>query len=1174
MKTLRIIFGIAAFSMFAGACTNEVELPFTESECRLTATIEGSPETRTTLGPEAYGASKVLWSEGDCLGIRIDNGDTFNSFALVEGAGTGRAVFSGYGAGSKYIALYPFSSVKEIGDNEASIVLPSEQAYTEGSFSSGSYPMVAVSGSSDLEFRNLCSVLKVSMTGHHTVTRLMFRSNDSSVKVSGPATVSFSNPANPVLTMSKDGCDSLTVDVGEVLLDNDIKKDFYLVLPAQTYKGGFTLRVYTSTGYMDKKLTSDFTMKRAKKHDAKPFAVKLDVGVEPSTALAGSGTEDDPFLIASAGDIMLMRDNVNFGGSINSLSGKAVPAVDACYLLTADIDLSPLCSEKSGKNWTPIGGYEYNDDIPFSGVFDGGGHEISHLYFNESHSSFIGLFGCISGGIVRNLTVSGYICSSYTSGLLAGYTMNDALIENCVSKGTVEATSNSGGLIGNVNSDVRYCRNEADVHGYWEMGGIGGLINGYELNHCTNVGNISVDYDRAGGLVGTLNGGHAIDCVNYGDVSGQNSIGGLAGEAWQGGKALNSINYGAVGGSDYVGGLIGSVSPLYTAYRGASTIANCINIGTVSFSGSEHGGVLAGFLGLREGEEPNGDEPVTNAWLMNSYWLIGCGDGVSDATDCGSGLAENNFGLTEAQLKGAAYGGVLYTDAQGNAYDHLLDALNAGAAEWNKKLKLTMSGWEYASAGSYPSTTDLAAQLPGQYKPVFEIDGGEFTFNVNGGQFEVTVTSSEEYTVTGLPDWITRTSVESVPNKPHTNILGFTVAVNKSGKERKCTIEFTNVSGNVLKVKVSQKEPYMTISATEASFFSSGGSKTIAVSSSIDWTATPGEQTDWYSISPKSGSGDGGVTITVKENPGSDARGGYITIVAADGSIRYKVSFVQSGSTGGESDDWKELPFFHQSVIMRFTATWCLWCPYMGDAITRARELYPGKIQHLAMHGSASDLEFAGTERMFSFYGGGGYPTGMVDGRAKVENNTQIEEAAANFVRICKETEDTYGTVSGLAIRSSAEGQRVSIDLTGYFKVAGSYKITVLIVEDAIVNKQQYGNDLIENYVHNNVPRVAVSNVLGDDFTIAEDVSKRDFHYDATVPSICKFENLRVLAFIHRPFGTMPRLQTGNYGDYFIDNCATASVGDVLQVALVGDTGGGGGGGQGNEGVTPGGEIE
>ncbi len=52
MKNLRIILGIAAFSMLTSACINEVELPSREQENRLTATIESSPETRTSLSPE------------------------------------------------------------------------------------------------------------------------------------------------------------------------------------------------------------------------------------------------------------------------------------------------------------------------------------------------------------------------------------------------------------------------------------------------------------------------------------------------------------------------------------------------------------------------------------------------------------------------------------------------------------------------------------------------------------------------------------------------------------------------------------------------------------------------------------------------------------------------------------------------------------------------------------------------------------------------------------------------------------------------------------------------------------------------------------------------------------------------------------------------------------------
>ena len=1166
MEKLRIIFGLAALSILACACVNEVELPVPEQESRLTAVIEGSPETRTTLSPESYGVSKVLWSEGDCIGVFIDGSETANPFALVEGAGTGNAVFSGYGSGSEYLAIYPYSMISRIEGRNVSVTLPYEQDYAGETFQSGSYPMAAVSDSPDLRFRNLCSVLKVSMTGRHVVTRLVFRSNDSGVKVTGPATVSLADPSNPVLTMSGDGCDSLVVNTGEVVV-GDSQKDFFMVLPAQKYKGGFTVRVYTTEGYMDKVLSSDFTMERARKHDAKPFAIKLDVGVDPSEALAGHGTEDDPFLIGSASDLLLMRESINAGALIKTLTGDEIEAFSASYLMTADIDMSQLCG-KGGKNWVPIGSPSFSGGTPFSGTFDGGGHEISNLYINN-YLTYQGLFGSING-TVRNLTVSGEISCIGSSGLLAGSAYSPSKVENCVSKGSVTGWDDMGGLVGLAYDEMTYCRNEAEIQGNLFVGGIAGLCYFTDkIIHCTNAGNVT-GRESVGGISGYFNTSYALDCTNYGDVEGSERVGGIGGSFRQGGSALNCANYGEVKGDECVGGIGGLLSSQYSIYTNATTIANCINLGTVVFNGGAFGGFLAGYIGLFEGEVPEPDEPADNAWVMNSYWLQGCGRGVTSAAGGGPGIAKDDLALTDAQFKGAAYDGALYTDLEGNSFDLLIDALNAGAVYWGRKLNKSLSGWEDLSAGSYPVQTDLAAQMPGDSKQVFEADRNVFEFNVCAGEFQVTVTSSHDYSLTGLPDWIAQTSVESLPNKPHTKVHTFAVKANDTGKLRKCTFDFVNSEGKTLRIRVSQKEPYLSVSETELSFFSAGGSKTIVVTSSMEWKTAVGEQNDWYSVTPEDGYGDGSVILTVRENTGSAARGGFITIASKDGSVSYKVSFVQSGLSGEENDDWKELPFYHQSLIMRFTATWCTWCPFMGAAISRAQELYPGKIQHLALHGSGSDLEFGPTSNLFNFYQASGYPSGVVDGRAGVDNNTDLEPAAANFVRLCKETEETYGTTTGIAIRSTAAGQKVSVDVTGYFKEAGEYMITVLLVEDGIVNYQENGG---KDYVHNGVARVSATNIRGEGFTVAKALSKRDFHYDVNVPMVCKPENMRVLAYIHRPFGTMPRKQTGNFGDFFIDNCASAQVGDVLKVALVGETGGDGEG-EGNEGVTPGGEIK
>ena len=544
----------------------------------------------------------------------------------------------------------------------------------------------------------------------------------------------------------------------------------------------------------------------------------------------------------------------------------------------------------------------------------------------------------------------------------------------------------------------------------------------------------------------------------------------------------------------------------------------------------------------------------------------------------GTGKAENNTSLAEAQLKdGVPYDGVLYKSSDGTTYSVLLDALNACAFDLKNKSSLPLTGWILKPGDTCPVPGDLDVTKPGSGQSIFTVSPNEFSFMTAGGQFTVEVTSSLDYTVGQLPEWITQESVQEQVNRPHTHVHSFRVAANSTGQERKAEIQFANTEGKVHKVKVGQKAPYLTVSSTELFFADTRGSKRIAISSSIDWVVTAQSGSDWFSLSPTRGFGDGAVSVVVSENLSPTARSGSFVIAAADGATAYTVTVVQSGNKGEDVGNWQELPFYHQSVAMRFTATWCGWCPYMSNAITRAQELWPDKIQHLALHGSDSDLPFNPTGTLMRLYGINGFPTGVMDGRIRIENNDpyNTDAKAAIFINAAKETEETYGTASGLAIRSTSAGQRVDIDIDAYFKVAGDYKITVLLLEDGIIHEQASGGS---NYVHNSVARATATDILGDPFTVSTDLSQKSFSYSVVVPDYkikCKIENMRVLAYIQKSFGSAPKIQTSDYGDYYIDNCATAAVGEVLKVALVGgSSGGGGGNGQGNEGITPGGEIK
>jgi hypothetical protein len=138
------------------------------------------------------------------------------------------------------------------------------------------------------------------------------------------------------------------------------------------------------------------------------------------TQLPGSGTEDDPYEIATAEDLAAINDY----------------DINAHYALVGDIDLS-------GITWStaPI--------LLFGGTFDGRGHTISNLTIDGS--SYLGLFGKImSDGIVTDLTIQNtYIIGYDYIGSLAGCSYGR--IKNCHATGSVTGEFLVGGLVGLVN---------------------------------------------------------------------------------------------------------------------------------------------------------------------------------------------------------------------------------------------------------------------------------------------------------------------------------------------------------------------------------------------------------------------------------------------------------------------------------------------------------------------------------------------------------------------------------------------------------------------------------------------------------------------------------------------------------------------------------------------------
>ena len=188
----------------------------------------------------------------------------------------------------------------------------------------------------------------------------------------------------------------------------------------------------------------------------------------------GSGTKEDPWQIASAEQLNLIREN---------LAGH--------YVLIADIDLSGY------ENWEPIGAFQSLSDAPedaevphpdyaFTGTFDGAGHTISNLTVSAASPMGAGLFGCASGTengeayignfTLENVNVSGF----YLVGGAVGLQFMNCKVSDITLQGEnrLSGSQGIGGIVGTGFDLISNCTATADITVFGDDGACAGIIAG------------------------------------------------------------------------------------------------------------------------------------------------------------------------------------------------------------------------------------------------------------------------------------------------------------------------------------------------------------------------------------------------------------------------------------------------------------------------------------------------------------------------------------------------------------------------------------------------------------------------------------------------------------------------------------------------------------------------
>jgi uncharacterized repeat protein (TIGR02543 family) len=301
------------------------------------------------------------------------------------------------------------------------------------------------------------------------------------------------------------------------------------------------------------------------------------------------------------------------------------------YRLMNSIDLSTYISEHGG-SWTPIGSY----DSQFTGIFEGGGHEISGLTINDSVNDHVGLFGVISGGariadLTVVVTVAGIIGKTNAGGIV-GYahsssSTNSTKIVNShatrksgigVMRGEITVSGSSiasaGGIVGLAENYVTIigCSNEVPINSSVFAGGIAGQGGDYgKIYNSLNTGRVSskspsVIATYTGGIIG--HGSFSItNSHNSGVISGSASQNAYAGGInGYGSNITASYNTGTVNatgnaGPAHVGGITGYATGSYTMNQNF----NSGTVYAVSASDDAYAGGIAGYLYTYDGSISN-----------------------------------------------------------------------------------------------------------------------------------------------------------------------------------------------------------------------------------------------------------------------------------------------------------------------------------------------------------------------------------------------------------------------------------------------------------------------------------------------------------------------------------------------------------------------------------------
>ncbi len=343
-------------------------------------------------------------------------------------------------------------------------------------------------------------------------------------------------------------------------------------------------------------------------------------------------------------------------------------SLDASYILMSDIDASETGECVDG--WLPIGwpfdeGGSWDEDLRFSGTFDGNGFAVADLTSDRPDRPYQGLFGRTTADAqIRNLILTdAHIAGSQYVGALAGY--NGGVVENVRVAASVSGTgAATGGLIGYNLGAVLTSQVTGQVTGGTLCGGLIGYSMMGMISGCLSTAAVTATGDRVGGLIGHSSRSSVENCHAGGEVFTESrASGGLIGQFDRGGLIANSYATGSVAGHRQVGGLVG----LMTNSHG-DHLKICCSYSAGYVSGSFDTGGLVGR------QEAGHDGDLVRNEVESSHWDME----ASGQSSSEGGTAQT----TESMMRQATFHSwdfdLVWSILEGESYPYLIAPASAG----------------------------------------------------------------------------------------------------------------------------------------------------------------------------------------------------------------------------------------------------------------------------------------------------------------------------------------------------------------------------------------------------------------------------------------------------------------------------------------------------------------